>query len=149
VGLDNHLQGRRLYLDANVFIYALEGYSAFVQLLGDLFDEIDGGRWSAVTSELALAECLVKPMMDGNEALCQTYENAFQETHSLHVGPVTRPVLVQAAALRAQNPALKLPDAIHAATAIACGCQTFVTNDKCLKALPHLHVALLSDIAGA
>jgi len=69
MGIIDAIRGERVYLDTNVFIYALEEYPRYVQALTELFDSIDAGRLKAITSELTLAEALVKPMMDGNAAL--------------------------------------------------------------------------------
>lgn len=60
MGILDAIQGNR-YLDANIWIYALEGYPVFIQDLNQLFQSIDQGNLSAVTSELSLAEALVKP----------------------------------------------------------------------------------------
>lgn len=43
--------------------------------------------------------------------------------------PVDRSILVAAARLRAQL-TLRLPDAIHVATALAADCELFVSNDR-------------------
>lgn len=66
MGLLNALQGHQIYLDTNIWIYALEGYPDFIQPLTELFSHIDQGNLKAVTSELTLAEVLVKPLMDQN-----------------------------------------------------------------------------------
>jgi predicted nucleic acid-binding protein len=55
------LAGRRAYLDANVFIYALNGFPSLVDVLGGIFGLLDQNLMTAVTSELTLAELLVKP----------------------------------------------------------------------------------------
>ena len=60
------LPGSRIYLDANIFIYALEGYPEFLKILTELFEMIDKGNIQACSSDLTLAETLVKPMMDNN-----------------------------------------------------------------------------------
>ena len=52
----NAIRGERVYLDTNIFIYALEGYPDFVDELTELFESLDAGNLSAVTSELTLAE---------------------------------------------------------------------------------------------
>ncbi|MEH2145360.1 type II toxin-antitoxin system VapC family toxin [Nostoc sp.] len=56
------IQGTRLYLDTNIWIYALEGYLPFIQDLTQLFQSIEQGNLSVVISELSLAEVLVKPL---------------------------------------------------------------------------------------
>ncbi|MBA2485350.1 MAG: hypothetical protein H0V35_04490 [Nitrospira sp.] len=51
----------RLYLDTNIFVYALEGYPVFRPILTSLFEAIDRGGIQAVTSKLTLAAVLVRP----------------------------------------------------------------------------------------
>ncbi len=43
MGLLNAIQGNSVYLDTNIWIYALEGFPAFVQELSALFQAIDQG----------------------------------------------------------------------------------------------------------
>ena len=59
--------------------------------------------------------------------------------------PVSRDVLVAAARLRAETN-MKLPDAIHAATAQLTGCTQFLTNDTHIKALPGLIILSLTEL---
>jgi predicted nucleic acid-binding protein len=66
MGLLSAIHGDRIYLDVNIWIYALEGYPAFVQDLTQLFQAIDRGTLAAFTSELSLAEALVKPLQTQN-----------------------------------------------------------------------------------
>ncbi len=143
-------QGSRIYLDVNVFIYAIEGYAQFESFLVELFDQIDSGFFEAVTSELSVAEALVKPAMDHNAELEKVYLEAIQSTSRLQVIPITRDILISSAQLRGKHPQLRLPDAIHLMTAEATACQSFFTNDKQIKNLvKNMHVLLLSEaIAG-
>ena len=136
-----------VYLDTNVFVYALEGFERFEAFFGELFKEIQDGRIKAVTSELTLAEVLVKPLADGKTEVCTAYAAAVQDSEGLEVVPVTRDVLVEAAGIRAKTGA-RLPDAIHIATAMASGCQSFLTNDRSIREIPDMRVVFLSDIAG-
>jgi len=138
---------QRIYLDANVFIYLLEEYPAYVQALTELFSLIDSGGLQAITSELTLAETLVKPIMDSNLDLQQAYQDMLLTTSSLEIVPINTEILIEAATLRAKNRQIKLPDAIHAATAYVNQCQAFITNDKSLKGIPDIEVIILSDIA--
>lgn len=68
MGIVQALAGERAYLDSNVFIYLLEGYADYAPVLTELFQQFDEGRLQAVTSELTLAETLVKPMMERSMA---------------------------------------------------------------------------------
>ncbi|MBI2799495.1 MAG: PIN domain-containing protein [Gammaproteobacteria bacterium] len=137
--------GSRLYLDANVWIYALEGYAAFAAPLAALFARIDAGELNAITSEFTLAEVLVKPFADLNVALQQRYIETLKDRPSLRIVPVTREILISAARLRAQHPTLKMPDALHAATALESGAGVLVSNDTRFVAVPGLQLMKLSD----
>ncbi|MFH0958320.1 MAG: hypothetical protein V1897_06415 [Pseudomonadota bacterium] len=63
MGIMDVIKGERIYLDTNIIIYPLEGYPECASSLATLFAAIDEGKLSAVTSELTLAESLVKPMI--------------------------------------------------------------------------------------
>ncbi len=136
-----------VYLDTNVFIYALEGYSEYMPILTDLFQAIDTGRISACTSELTIAEVLVKPMLDQNSELVTSYLKILQAGANFSVLPVDRSVLINAAKLRAEfRSQVRLPDAIHLSSALSCGCDNFLTNDKRLKSVKSLNVVILADM---
>jgi predicted nucleic acid-binding protein len=70
------IKGERIYLDTNIIIYAMEGHPEYASSLATLFAAIDEGKLSAVTSELTLAESLVKPMMDDKAHLQKIYIEA-------------------------------------------------------------------------
>jgi predicted nucleic acid-binding protein len=54
------ITGQPVYLDANVFIYALEAYPEFIAAITELFSLIDSGKLYAVTSQLTLEPQLPK-----------------------------------------------------------------------------------------
>ena len=68
-----------------------------------------------------------------------------QPSASLQMLPVNRDVLVAAARLRAET-SIKLPDAIHAATAQITGCSYFLTNDTRVKIIPGLAILSLTQL---
>lgn len=135
----------RLYLDTNIFIYALEGYSTFRAVLTSLFDALDRHELAAITTELTLAEVLVKPFLDRSIERERAYLQILQPSASLQMVPVTRDVLITAARLRAETN-MKLPDAIHAATAQITACSHFLTNDAHVKTIPGLTILSLTDL---
>lgn len=134
----------RVYLDANIFIYALEGYPPFRPSLTTLFTAIEQHQITALTSELTLAEVLVKPIMDQRPDRQQAYREALRPRPGLQVIPISAGVLDEAAHLRAQH-SLKLPDAIHVATALQMQCTTLLTNDTTLRRLNLIPVILLTE----
>jgi predicted nucleic acid-binding protein len=131
----SELLGRRVYPDANIFIYAVEDFEPLREPVVPLFEAIDQERIEAVTSELTLAEVLVKPLQRGADDVAAIYREMLRTGGSLRVVPVRRTILIEAAGLRASL-GMKLPDAIHVATARNSACADFLTNDDRL-ALPN------------
>lgn len=124
-------QVSRVYLDTNIFIEMYEGSGPVCDALFDIFGACNGRVPTFLaTSELTLAETLVDPYRKRDESLIQLYENALLSNDMIEVGPVNREVLYAAAVLRADYPALKLPDAIHLATARLFRCSHFLTFEK-------------------
>lgn len=147
MGILTALQSSKSYLDANVSIYALEGYPEFRSDLTSLFEAIDRSELSTVTSELTLAELLVKPFQRNDihgEAKCRSL---VRHRPGLSVAPVGSETLVEAARLRAAT-GLRFPDAIHFATATVTGCHVFLTNDHRFRTIAGLRIVLLSEVAG-
>ena len=144
MGILEKIAGRRTYLDVNVFIYALEGHPQYLSVVQELFGAIDRGDIRAVTSELSLAEALVKPLAEGRTDLQDLYARAIAPAPFLDVVPVTREVLIEAARIRARDSA-RLPDAIHLATAIQSRCQIVLTNDTRIRAAASLELVQLSQ----
>jgi predicted nucleic acid-binding protein len=139
--------GVRVYLDANVVIYAVEGFADVAAQTQALLLALDASEIVAVTSELTLAEVLVKPLRDQNQAGVAAYQAFLTPTPVLQLVPVSRDVLEEAARLRATTN-LRLPDAIHLATARLAGCDSFLTNDDLFKpAGPVVPVKILSEIS--
>ncbi len=146
--LSEALQGQRVYLDSNVFIYALEGVEPWATPLRDVFIAMESGHFEATTSALTLAECLVRPFALALDDLVQLYQTVLSQQPGLEIAPIHPDVLVSAARLRAQL-GFKLPDAIHAATAQAMCCTALLTNDAGFKCMPSVQLFLLSDWAQA
>jgi predicted nucleic acid-binding protein len=146
MGLLNSFLGKRVCLDTNVFIYALNGLPRYTSLLGELFDAIEAGSITGVASELALGELLVIPFRHDDADEERRCRGIFHTAPGIGLQPVSMAVLEGAARLRAALPAIRTPDAIHAATAQLAGCHVLLTNDARLKAVPHPPVVLLSDL---
>jgi predicted nucleic acid-binding protein len=145
MGINESISGSKIYLDTNIFIYALEGYPEYESILTSLFNQIDNGTYTAVSSELTLAEVLIKPLMDNNPNLQQTYTEILQSSDSLTLANIDRHILIEAAMIRASSNAIHLPDAIHLATAKLYQCSCFITNDKRLRNNQPFQVIIISD----
>lgn len=122
-----------IYLDTNAFIFVAEEDSERSDLLIQLFSASEtSGRPMLFTSELTLAEVLVKPFRDQDDELISRYDSMVRQSAWLHVEPVSRQALWNAAVLRSQT-RLKVPDAIHLSTAFGSQCSHFLTADRDLQ----------------
>jgi predicted nucleic acid-binding protein len=137
--------GDRFYFDTNVIVSTVEQSSIFGQPHFHFIERLDAREIEAVTSELSLAECLVKPLRDRAGDLVAAYLRFLDNRPSLPVLPIDRDVLLGAARIRATLET-KLPDAIHIATAIRAECSIFLTNDKRLRVPAGLRVVLWENI---
>lgn len=146
MGTLSGVSGSLLYLDANIIIYAAEGPVVVGSPLQRLLLQVDSGALSTVTSELTLAEVLVRPLRNGDTVLADKFRQRVTSGPTMSTVAVSRGVLERAAELRAAHPALKLPDAIHAATSLLAGCTTFLTNDVRFESVTGLPVLLLSKL---
>lgn len=148
MGLITLLRGNRIYLDANIWIYALENVAEYRVALTSLFRSARERSLTIITSELTLAEILVRAIREGDVAKQTAYTEAITATNNTTAVPISRVILLEAAKVRG-NTRLKLPDAIHAASAIATGCTTFLTNDKQFRTVGGLNTLLISQVLTA
>ena len=107
---------------------------------------IGTGKGSFTTPEEA--DNFISQERDNNAPVSSAYQNAIQNSQVLEVVPINRTILIESARLRSTTN-LRLPDAIHVATAILSGCETFLTNDKRLEALSGIDVVVLSSLLSA
>jgi len=124
------MEVKRLYLDANIVILLGEGRDERATLLTELAVAQQAGEDNFFcTSELTLAEVLVKPYRENDDRLITQYENWMVPGGFIEIGPIHNSALRYAAVVRSQYKAVKLPDAIHISTAIGFGCSHFLTGD--------------------
>ena len=135
---------RELFLDTAPIIYHVEGNLAYQPLTDQIFQAIQAGTLSAVTSSITLSECLVHPYRRGDMALAQKFRDAITAgVNTRYVG--VDAVAEQAAEVRAHYN-LKLADSFQIAAAIAAGCGAFLTNDSTLKRVSGITILVLDEM---
>lgn len=132
-----------VYLDSNVFIDGLEGRDEYAVPAQAIIRLAAEGALRACTSELTLAEVLVRPERDRLPPLKRSYLALLNWDKTISLRPVTRSILIDSAAYRAaahprkpgpeQNKRNFLPDAIHVVTAIDAGAAIFIGRDIRIK----------------
>jgi predicted nucleic acid-binding protein len=127
----------RIYLDTNIFIYAIERPSTINGEVADLLLDLIGiapsrGVLKIVTSELFLAEVLVAPYAANDMELIARYEAIQTQEFNIDVMKIALDILRIAARIRSKTQSIRLPDAIHLATAVNAKCTHFLTADAAL-----------------
>ncbi|MSQ51313.1 MAG: type II toxin-antitoxin system VapC family toxin [Betaproteobacteria bacterium] len=128
--------GDRVAVDSAPLIYFLEDHRVLAGRFFPLFEAEAAGTIEIVVSAIAVAEVLAGPLKAGNEALANRFRRAME---AWEIVPVDSDLAVLAARLRAAH-GLRLPDAIHAATAISRGSAALVTHDRDFSRLKGLRV---------
>ena len=143
MGLIDDLGPGPVGMDAVAFIYFIETHPQFHALVRPVFQEADRGR-RLVTSALTLLEVLVLPLRHGNQLLAGRYESALSASANVSLIDITRDQLRASAGLRAAV-RIRTADALQVTAAMTSGCNTFITNDRRLPAIPGLRILQLSD----
>lgn len=120
---------KRLAIDSVILIYVLNAEAPQHRKALDLLQTIETGRQPAVWSTVAVAEVLVHPIASGQIDYLSRARQLVLDFPNSQVIPVSANIAEYAAALRARFASLKLPDALHLATAVMSKAEVFVTND--------------------
>lgn len=139
VGIEtNGMTDRRVYFDANAFIYAIESKDGVSAQLQTLFVALKRGVAIGVTSEFTLAEVLPK----ASPVQRRDYLDLIIFSRLFDLRPVSRDILIETADYRkhlsrpsydTRSSMPKLPDAIHVITASNAKCDVFVSFDRGMR----------------
>lgn len=122
------LAGKRIYFDSNPLIYFLENDETFFESVFPYFKQLANKQFVGVASDLVLAELLVKPFRENDSENVETIKNLLLNSNYFEMCSHHREVFTYASEIRATQ-RLKMPDALHIATAILNDCDYFLTLD--------------------
>lgn len=135
----------RLFLDTAPVIYYVEKNPNYFDAIARIFDWIDNGRLTAITSPVTLAECLVIPHRLGSSKLKQHFFDLIVHGQNTIFIPTDYEHAQQAAELRAYYN-ITLYDAIQVATAVKSGCEALLSNDRRLQRVKELRVLIVDEL---
>jgi predicted nucleic acid-binding protein len=134
-----------LGFDTVSLIYFIERHPSYFSKMLEIMRSLDKGFIHGIGSSIVLTEVLVQPVRNDDISLAERYESVLLDSNYFHLQHVTVNIARRAAHLRAQYN-LKIPDALHVATAIETGCQAFLTNDRSIQRVQGLRVLVLDDL---
>ena len=145
MALREKLRGKRVYFDANIFIYLIEGFLEIAPQLDAIRTSILNAECTIFTAELTLAEVLVAPFRSGNAELVTQYRNFIEASGAFTLLPATRETCIRASLYCAEF-GMKLPDAIHMASAVGAGCDVFLSNDKGIRTPAGMEKVIIQEV---
>ncbi len=126
-------------------IYFVEANPTYDRLVTAVFQRVESGEITGVTSVISLCEVLVHPIRNQNLSLKQSYRDIFQNSPNFFTQLINSTIAERAAELRAKYN-LRTPDALQIATALENPCNAFLCNDKNLKRVTELKILILDEI---
>lgn len=126
------LAGRRVYIDANVFIYFLDQSTPHAAAATAILDAAAAGSFVAVTGQAAIAEVMVGPYRQGDPLVIRTVKEFFGSALWLDVVDHSAQMFDDAALLRATS-GMPFIDALHVSTASQSRCDAVLTQDARMK----------------
>jgi predicted nucleic acid-binding protein len=135
----------RLYIDANIIVYVIEGVGIEFEKSRDLIVSALSQGARLVTSELSIAECLHGAYKNDNSKLADLFKEFMFDGDQIELVPINAEVLNQAALLGARL-RLKMADSIHVATAVLSNCDAILTNDNKLRVPEELGLIRLAEV---
>jgi predicted nucleic acid-binding protein len=131
-------------LDTNVFIYALEGSSEFATTAQELL--IKAEKEGCIVSVLVKQELLTGIIIKSPQHYAKVVE-VLDSLQNITFVPVTNEIIEESLKLtKTANTKIIGYDAVHLATALIHGVDTFYTNDEKIKKL-HIDGLFISELS--
>jgi predicted nucleic acid-binding protein len=135
---------QRVLIDTSIWIYHFEQHPQLAAAAGKIIGSLEAGEFRGVASELTLLELTVRPLQLGRQDVADDYEVLLDYFPNFELEPISREILLEAAALRGRQ-RLRTPDAIQIATGLRTGATLAVTNDEGWRNFPLIETMILSD----
>jgi predicted nucleic acid-binding protein len=137
--------GDIIFLDTAPFIYFFERHPDYFPALEMLFDRLYETDAQAITSIITYIELTTLPVRRGKAQLVRKYRDFLTNSENISLFPLDLSIADQAVELRAQHH-FKTPDAIQLGTAVACGADYIITNDKEWQRVEEIQIVMVGDL---
>jgi len=134
-----------LFLDTAPFIYFFEQHPDYFPALEMMFDRLYKTGAQAITSIITYIELTTHPARQGERQLVRKYRDYLTNSDNISLFPLDLSIADHAVELRAQHH-FKTPDAIQLGTAVACGADYVITNDKDWRRFEEVRVVMIGDL---
>jgi len=150
IRMDNQLKAlitkyKKTYIDTSLYIFIFNKDVELYPTSAFIVDTLIKQNKPIVSSAITLAELLAKKQIQTNFAVRESIKLRYQNVPNLEIVNVDIYLAELAASLRVKY-CLKLPDALHLATAILTECDLFVCGDKHFKKVKEVDVLNIYDL---
>ena len=139
------LKGQSVYIDANVFIYFLDGQEPFLSKVTPILEAVMDGSIIGFAGDAVVAEVMVHPYKFGNLATIERFKAFFTQEDFLTILSHDAGAFDLASQLTGTK-GMKLVDSLHMATALQAGCAYMLTHDNGMKSVDGIRIIQLSTI---
>jgi predicted nucleic acid-binding protein len=137
--------GDIIFLDTAPFIYFFETHSDFFPVLDNLFNQLYETDAQVITSIITYIELTTQPVIKRNRKLVRKYRSYLSNSQNIALLPLDINIADHVVELRTKYD-VTTPSAIQLGTAMACGADYIITNDKTWKRFKEVNVVLVGDI---
>jgi len=137
--------GDIIFLDTAPFIYFFEQHPDYFPFLETFFDQLYETGAQAITSIITYIELTSHPARMGNQQLVRKYRDYLSNSANISLFTLDMNIADHVVQLRAQYQ-FKTPDAIQLGTAVACGADYIITNDRAWQRFEEVKVLLIAEL---
>jgi predicted nucleic acid-binding protein len=137
--------GDIIFLDTAPFIYFFELHSRYFPPLQMLFEHLYETNAQAITSVITYIELTTLPARLGKKQLVRKYRDFLSNSENISIFSLDMDIADHAVELRAQHQ-FRIPDAIQLGTAVACGADYIITNDRDWQRFERIRVIMVEDL---
>ncbi len=137
--------GDIVFLDTAPFIYFFETHPDYFPQLEAFFDQLYETGAQAITSIVTYIELTTRPARKGNRQLVRKYRDYLSNSQNISLFPLDMDIADHVVELRATCH-FRTPDAIQIGTAVACGVDYIITNDKSWQRFDEIKVIMVGDL---
>ena len=137
--------GDIIFLDTAPFIYFFEANPNYYPALEQFFTQLYETGAQAITSIITYIELTTHPARKGQHQLVRKYRDYLSNSENIALFPLDMNIADHVVELRAKYQ-FKTPDAIQIGTAVACGSDYIITNDKSWQRFKEIPVVLVGDM---
>jgi predicted nucleic acid-binding protein len=134
-----------VFLDTAPVIYFFEQHPDYFPALKSLFDHLYETNAQAITSIITYIELTTHPARQGKNQLVRKYRDYLTNSSNISLFPLDMDIADHVVDMRAKYH-FKTPDAIQLGTAVACGADYIITNDKAWQKFEEVKVLLIRDL---